>query len=57
MALEGNKKMVNKFIKLTENDTYPKYEDYIHTSEGTILTDVIFISLVHSDLSHIHFYM
>ncbi|CAC5378675.1 PKD1L2 [Mytilus coruscus] len=41
-AFEGNSRLIDKFINLSSTDAYPKYEDYISTSEGIIrvLTDV-----------------
>ncbi|CAG2242452.1 PKD1L2 [Mytilus edulis] len=35
-AFEGNRRLIDKFINLSSTDAYPKYEDYISTSEGII---------------------
>ncbi|CAG2251689.1 PKD1L2 [Mytilus edulis] len=35
-ALEGNKGLLEKLLKLTSNETYPKYEDYISTCQGML---------------------
>ncbi|XP_076075594.1 uncharacterized protein LOC143046351 [Mytilus galloprovincialis] len=35
-AFEGNKGLLEKLVKLTSNETYPKYEDYISTCQGML---------------------
>ncbi|CAC5416734.1 PKD1L2 [Mytilus coruscus] len=35
-AFEGNKGLLEKLLILTDNETYPKYEDYISTCQGML---------------------